>query len=907
MEGRMLAQLSDFRLTSPPLPPRHVPRPRLLAALDEAADVPLTLVSAGAGAGKTVLLTEWALAAAEPVVWLTLSPVDARPPRFWRLLATALHRAGLPSLLVTGREELESADRATWARNPVPVQSKLATRRPTVVIDGAHLIKDLAVLAALDRLVRTGNEGPRWVLLARSDPLLPLHRYRLMGLMRELRGSDLAMTRDEVRTVLAAHGVALAPREFERLVASTEGWAAGVRLLAMRMEGQRRPGDVVSRLAVDQGSIGEYLLEEVLADQPDTVRRMLVQTSFLEEISGPLASAVTGIDRCGQILDELARTNSFVVPVDRLHTRFRYHQLFRDVLRYLLQRDGQPDLASLCRRASAWFENQGDLSSAAYWALREGDRRHIVRLLTRGALAHAFVCRSDTSGWELPGLATLTPNGSGPGQSDADTALIARVVAALVADGELAATILADDAHAEPLAGEPAVLVTWDLAEMILAQKAGQPSRVLAAAGRLLGRDPQPSRSMPSGFYPAVMLASAMAYLWEGRHQDCANLLTQSLKEAERSHAVTLQTEILGALALVESYSTRSNRAEVLANRAEDLVSADGLEPPESLYLANRAEDLVSADGLEPPESLYLGSALRCLMRADLHGLDEALNQVLFRDVVGSEPGFEAALTILRASRLMMSGEQVEAHALVRNSRRYLAPPLLQTVLDAQVARIEHMLGRPHAALQILEAYPTAYELAMNPREMGLAYLVATTRAHAQLAVGEPGEAARSVRALLTSTNPQIGRYQIVDGLICAAVIACAQDDQVTAVEMLSRALQVADGDISLPMLQMTDALAGVLVRHPSVAARWPVAVVSSEPAAVPASSARSGFPAVTLTDRERAVLRLLATGLATADIAGELCVSVNTVKTHLAAIYRKLPARRRREAVIRARELELL
>src|SRR5262245_36835056 len=145
----------------------------------------------------------------------------------------------------------------------------------------------------------------------------------------------------------------------------------------MRMEGKKRPAEFVSELAVDQGSVGEFLLEEVLADQSETVRRMLVQTSFLDEVTGPLASAVTGIDGCGEMLDELARTNSFVVPVDPGHTRFRYHQLFRDVLRYLLQRDAQPDFAAVCRRASSWFETIGDLSNALYWALRARDRSHM--------------------------------------------------------------------------------------------------------------------------------------------------------------------------------------------------------------------------------------------------------------------------------------------------------------------------------------------------------------------------------------------------------------------------------------------------------------------------------------------------------------------------------------------------
>jgi LuxR family maltose regulon positive regulatory protein len=901
----MRTRLGDFRLTIPPLPPRHVPRPRLVAALDQAVEVPLTLVSAGAGAGKTVLLTEWARQRPDRVVWLTLSPVDAKPTRFWRLLAAALRQAGAPSPVGAGTLAVLATDAIPFGADPhsdgpirrggpgslaAPGAPRAPEQLPagvTVVIDGAQLITDPGILAALDRLIRGWGEGRRLVLLARSDPLLPLHRYRLAGLMRELRGGDLAMTRDEAEAVLAAHGVTLLPHEFDRLVTSTEGWVAGIRLSAMRMEGKAKPGEFVAELAVDQGSIGEYLLEEVLADQPESVRRMLVQTSFLDEVTGPLASAITGIDRCGEMLDELARTNSFVVRLDAVHARFRYHQLFRDVLRYLLQREALPDLPALCRRASAWFESNGDLSSAAYWALRESNRRHVVRLLTHGALLHAFVHRCDLTGWDVPELTAVIQRHTRAAPDATEHAVLERTVWALVASGEQAARVLSVAASIDESSADPVVLATWDLAELILGQKAGLPERVRTAARRLLGRDLGTARQISAGFRPAVMLSAAMAHFWEGGHHECAHLLVQCLKEVERSRAVALHAEVLGALSLVESYWTRSNRAEEVASRTTDLLNTEGLEAPESLQLA---------------------TAWRCLIRADLAGLDCALKEALFRDVLGSEPSFEVMLRVVHASLLIASNEPVGAHAVLQRPSRYLPPPFLQTILDMQTAMIEQMLGRPRAALQILERYPAGYELAIGASDAGMAYLVTTTRAHAQLALGETRDAANGIRALLSSTSPQVGRYQIVDGLLCAALIAYTEDDQGQAVEMLMRALQVADDDIRLPLVRMTEAFTEMLTRHPSVAAQWPVPLQTAAPL-IDRSTPQTGsrFPAVLLTDRERAVLRFLATGMSTGEIAGELCVSVNTVKTHLAAIYRKLPARKRREAVNRARELELL
>jgi hypothetical protein len=146
------------------------------------------------------------------------------------------------------------------------------------------------------------------------------------------------MTPDEITEVLAIHGVTLPAQDFDLFVARTEGWVAGVRLSAMRMAGTGYPADLVSELALDPGSIGEYLTNEVLYRQPEPQRRLLIETSFLEEVTGPLADAVTGMTGCGDMLASLARENSFVIPLDAAQERYRYHQLFAEILRYLLRR-----------------------------------------------------------------------------------------------------------------------------------------------------------------------------------------------------------------------------------------------------------------------------------------------------------------------------------------------------------------------------------------------------------------------------------------------------------------------------------------------------------------------------------------------------------------------------------------
>ena len=313
--------MSNVRLTVPQLPPRYVSRPRLLAGLDGAAALPLTLLSAGPGAGKTALLTDWVRRGEARVAWLTLAAADAEPRRFLRLLEFALQQDDDTELVV--------------------------------VVDGAHLLTQPSIVEGLDGLIGRGQPGLRLVLAARSDPLLPLHRYRLAGQMYELRASDLAMTPAEIAEVLALHGVTLPARDISRLIARTEGWVAGVRLSAMRMEAAESPSEFVSELAMNSGSIGEYLVSEILDQLPERQRMMLIQTSFLDEVTGPLADTITGMTGCGDMLAGLARENSFVIPLDTAQECYRYHHLFGDMLRYLLRRNMRQAVRGLQEHAAA--------------------------------------------------------------------------------------------------------------------------------------------------------------------------------------------------------------------------------------------------------------------------------------------------------------------------------------------------------------------------------------------------------------------------------------------------------------------------------------------------------------------------------------------------------------------------
>ena len=867
--------MRDSRVCVPQLPLRHVPRPRLLAELDFAVDRPLTLLSAGPGAGKTVLLTDWVRRSDVRVAWLTPTAADAEPRRFWRLLESALRDGdGVESgpLAATPRAAGVDLAQALFSRVPEP------ETRLVVVIDDAHLLTHPDILAGLDSLIRGWQPGLRLILAARSDPLLPLHRYRLAGQMHELRAADLAMTSAEIAEVLSGHGVTLAARDFSILAARTEGWAAGVQLSAMRMEGAEYPADFVSELALDPGSIGEYLVNEVLRHQPEPHRRLLIETSFLNEVTGALADAVTGMTGCGDMLTGLARENAFVIPLDAAQHRYRYHELFAEILRYLLQRQQRQAIRILQERAAGWFEGSGDLGNAVYWAGQAGNRHHVARLLARGGFAHAFVHRRDLSGLGLRDLLPLRPPAGSGTVRATEFALASCVIETVFADADSALGVLKrlPELGSDDAPPDRELLITRDLLELRLGQKGYDASAVDAAANRLLGRSgevPVPARP---GLRAAVLLAQASSHLWQGRHEDVGTLLDEALAEARDDGLAGLELEVLGMIAFVESYWSRTHHAEDAARRAHALLKHKNLGIPPALELA---------------------AALRALVSGDRGGRMRSLQRILLPDVVGSDPGLAVALVLGQASVLVTRGEANEARAMLQEAGRRI-PPLLAVMRDIMLADLDTSVGRPHAALKLLRGY----------RGGELAVLTAIPCARAHLALNDLRSAQDCVRTVMTTPSTQTGRFVLVEALLCDAEIAQRGDDPGRAVEILIRALEIAQGEIVLPFLNVKDTFGALLARHPLVAGQWPLSQprIPADPAAGPPDVNPRELPEP-LTQRELTILRFLATSMSTAEIADELCLSVNTVKTHLAAIYRKLPASRRREAVVRARELELI
>lgn len=380
------------KLRIPPLRASVVPRPRLTSLLDQGVERTLTLLSAPAGFGKTTLLLEWARSTRMPLAWLSLDHGDNDPARFLAYLAAALENVqpGLASAVQSAFASLQpTATAATAATAAAPIMTELINGLTSrvepfaLVLDDYHLITATPVHEMAALLVEHMPPPMHLIIATRADPLLPLVRLRAAGQLMEVRAADLRFTGEEAATFLhPLMGQGLVPENIAALEARTEGWIAGLQMAALSMRGRADLSHFIESFSGSHHYVMDYLLEEVLARQPEEVQSFLLQTCVLERLSGPLCDAVTVRSGSQQKIEYAERANLFLVPLDDERHWYRYHHLFAELLRTRLQ-EQQPGLAStLHSRASVWYEQRGLIPEAIEHALQAEDLDRAARLLS---------------------------------------------------------------------------------------------------------------------------------------------------------------------------------------------------------------------------------------------------------------------------------------------------------------------------------------------------------------------------------------------------------------------------------------------------------------------------------------------------------------------------------------------
>ncbi|MEU5527034.1 LuxR C-terminal-related transcriptional regulator [Micromonospora chersina] len=906
------------RLSPAALPEPVLVRPRLLDRLDRGVAGPVTLVLAPAGWGKTTLLAGWARAVRgePPPAWVTVEAGDTGE-RLWAYLAAALRAAadGVPG---------EGPQPPVPDGPPRPDQLELlaaalaARERPVLlVLDDLHRVTDPAALVGLEFLLRHTEGRLRVVAGARTDPPLALHRWRLAGELTEIGPAELAFTPAEVADLLVAHGVPLPAAAVPRLAERTGGWPAGLRFAALALRAQADPARAVDRFTGDQPDVAGYLRDEVLAPLDPAARDVLRRSAVAAAVCADLADAVTGRPDAGQVLADLAREGGFVQRDGSSPPWYRCQPLLADLLRDELDRLPADELGELHRRAAGWYAGHDRPAEALRHALAGGEWDTATELL---------IAR-----W--PGLAPYErdrPAVPAPPEPPAE---------AVRRDPELALAGAAERAYAgdvEAAAGQlrRAVEHARDLpaprrdrfrrlavaVELSLARLAGDHDEVRRAADRLLATgapdgpvdDPRAGAAEDADVRAVAGTALGLVALAEGDLPEAAARFAEALAAARRAGRPRTELVCASRSALLDAAHGALRAAERHAREALALPSCQGWSSRLDCGYAYLALALVAWDRDEPAE---------------------AAAHLTLAGPATAEPGAAALAALCRAGLLAAGGEPAAALRALGAAREAAPGAELGAWLTADEAQLRAAVGDVESARALLAdagAGATDAATAADPsratdagpagpepgRAGGGRAALDVALARVRLRSGDPREAGR---ALPDWTGPDAAAWPLSVRLsagLLDAVLTGAGGDGRRAGRILEQVLDLAEPEGCRRVFTRAEpGVRDLLAAHlDSGTAHWPTVSDlvrgaderrADEPPERPAGPERTLDEP--LTERELTILRYLQSILSNVEIASELSLSVNTVKTHVRNIYRKLDATRRREAVRRARELRLI
>jgi len=881
-----------------------VSRLRLHESLDEGVRRELTVVSAPAGFGKTTLLADWSRRSELPVAWVSLDERDDDPVRFLSYVIAAIGtihkdfgtttRAFLGSM--QSQEELEPV--LTALSNEI-----LELEQDFVlVLDDYHTIRSETIHDALSFLMDHSPPPMHLVLAGRTSPPLPLPRLRARGRLTELGIHDLRFTLQEATDFLRrTMALDLTAERVTTLERETEGWIVGLQLAAHALrvgEDEARP---VEPVAGSARHVFDYLADEVLSRQPQDVREFLLETSIVETLSGPLCEALTGTTGGREMLERLEKANLFLVPLDERGCYYRYHHLFAAFLRERLQRIHPGEVPELHRRAGRWYEEEdGCLASAIEHALAaEGFGRAADLIEEETGVRRTYVDASLLLRWlgtlpdrlvrHRPQLSVLYAWAlAHSGELEEAEHRLRDTEEGLGLDAGASTAGLSDKERT--MLGEICIIRARTAA---MREDAPLTTELSNRALELLPEDELHLRG-------DVALDLGHAYCSLGDLESAGEAFARATATGKAADDLRTALFAIRYQASLEISRGRLRKAEVLLLEGQQLAES-------------RPEGVPSVAGI-----IHTGIGELLYERGNL---DEA-RQVLQTGIEHGRRSGEVKILVygyVNLARVLMArGDAEGAHSLTREAGR-LTPrwPLIwawQARLYLAQDDVESAArwAREYAATQDYLSYPRHFER--------------ITMARVLLAEGKTDEAIHFLGQLPEVTESDGRMAHEIELLALLALASERQDARVEALGYLQRALGLAEPENFVRLFvdegQPMAALLERLIREPREDGSYATAPDGYAGSLLEHFAAQTGLygnpgngtsrsgrrPGLEpLSEREIEVLELVASGRSNTQIAGELYLSVGTVKAHVHHIFGKLLVRNRSQAVARARELHLL
>lgn len=875
--------LLHTKLRVPASTPTLLSRPRLTNQLNPQPEGRLTLLSAPAGFGKTTLVADWIRQQDSPVAWLTLDEQDNDPMLFWRYLIAALRavdaRLGLQSQAVLGGYKVSLETTVTFLINDIinhiPPDTTL-----TLVLDDFHWIHTASIHESLNYLLQHQPPQLHLLLLTRADPPLSLARLRVAGRLVELRAADLRLTPEEMTELFnQVLSLNISEASIRLLVEQTEGWAAGLQLFALSLR-QRDPHDeswLVKTFSGVRQHIFAYLMEEVLRYQSDDVRHFLQKTAVLRQFCGSLCTAVTGNEDATHLLRRLSADNLFITPLDDEGHWYRYHPLFADMLRAGLDEATRHDCH---RRAALWYAGQNLMQDAVRNALSAQDYDLMANLLTtsyKAFLAHGLLVSLQKwlaalpSQYRSPRLRLADAwcrvyEGNEPHLQQLITSIRGQQPET---DESLHGEILAVQAVYASLYSRSNDAIEWATQALALIESTDYLS--LAAAYQALG----------NAYRYVGQLDAAITAYSQGRQQfeNMGNVIMGQLPLYRIASIQVMQGRLHQAWQTYESIRRQAQTAgheplimtgEVFGHLSDLHWEWNDLELART-YARQEIELALSGHMLLALVDGYLKLAAVETSQADMAAAQEALELAAATAAQLQSPSLLAQAAMHQARFALANGNLIAASAWA-NEYRYqradgtcILPPLLAQAADILLARIWLVQGQTANALELLQEVIPRYEA------MGRMRLVVEATILQALALAAKNQEAGAQTALIQ------------------AITLANQEGYVRTF--------VENGPALAPLLNQ--------IRHlfPDYITR----LLSAMPPGATKAAHHSPRLHDQLTAREREILVLIAQGHSNRLIADALFISVGTVKGHVNHIFSKLDVQNRTQALLRARELNLL